>query len=183
MKKYGILFILIASALIAQEMTPKFDDFKVIYEKNIFSKTRKPINPDAKNRDVEKVLINRVISLYVLKGIAFSGNQGTAFIENEIGNVIYRLGSGDTVANGIIVEVKNSSILYSLNEQVREVKIGGELGRSESEEYESVGGQAGYSVQSPTVPSGEAPEKPVSGDSQSEILRKMMERRKGQIGK
>ncbi|WP_123807032.1 hypothetical protein [Sedimentisphaera salicampi] len=173
-----LLVLLITLALFAseEEKASSLEDYSVIYKKNIFSKNRIPDLPPEQTEEAEKK-VRRVISVYVLKGTAFSGSKPSAFIEEEVSGKVYIVGPGEEIAGREILNVSKDAIVCREGDSESEVKIGGELGRSETEKT--------VFVQQDSEPAEQDDEKtePAGDSDKSEILKKLIERRKRQLDK
>ncbi|AQQ09126.1 hypothetical protein L21SP3_00926 [Sedimentisphaera cyanobacteriorum] len=171
-----LLILLITLGLFASEKgkTLGLEDYSIIYKKNIFSKNRIPDLPKDESEGAEKKL-RRVIKVYVLKGTAFSGSKPSAFIEEEVSGKVYILSPGEEIAGIKILRVMKDTIVCSEGDSQSEVKIGGELGRAETKEMVSAGQASDW------VDQDEEKDESPADSEKSEILKKLMERRKRQL--
>ena len=146
------------------------DTYKVIYEKNVFSKNRLQDQKHGRSVERKKTV---VISLYVLKGIAFDGKNKTAFIEEQVSGQTFRAETGDTVINGKIVDIMPGYVVFEDNGETKNITVGEDFGSTETVEtvYEN-------DIDRVSKP----PEETEKKTDEDDILKIMMERRQQQLG-
>lgn len=174
-----IAVLLLAAPLYAlgiEQGAKSFDDYSLLYENNIFSRERQ--KPLEENMDREPVRVRRVINVFILKGVAVSAQESVAFVEEQVSGDFYRLKAGDELAGGVVTDVQKDKIVFTMDNNLSEIAVGGELGRSETEEEYVASADA---PDEGTVDA--ATDAPAAGgSSEDEVLRLMLERRKQQLG-
>jgi type II secretory pathway component PulC len=160
-----------------------YEDYKIVYEKNIFSRLR--YTPPAQSREAGGTRKETVVlSLYVLRGVAVETQNRLAFIEDEISGQSRRLTVGDMILEGTITEIYPDRVVFRENDQSRDIRIGQEFDRLESVVERPIAGSAESPTQ--TAPaSSAAPAKssaPASSADEADVLKKLLERRKQEMG-
>lgn len=155
-------------------------EYRIILQRNIFSRQRGPIRQRRTTRS-RPVVRRNPESYLLLKGIVQEDSTFIAFIEDTQSNTVLRFREGDSVARGTVKNFSLDSIEYQLEDKTINVTLGRDL----------EGGQGTLSMNtllelsatsSPsTDPNAPTEEPPLSGD-EAEILRKLMEQRKQQLG-
>ncbi|MGE4286144.1 MAG: hypothetical protein AB7F23_05985 [Phycisphaerae bacterium] len=178
--KNVIAVLLLAAPLYAigiSQEARSFDDYSLLYENNIFSRERQA--PVAERDEREPVRVRRVINVFILKGVAVSAQESVAFVEEQVSGDFYRLKAGDELAGGVVTDVQKDKIVFAMDNNLSEIAVGGELGRSETEEEYAASADAPDSSTKDTA----ATDAPAAGGaSEDDILRLMLERRKQQMG-
>lgn len=156
--------------------TPKrsYDQYEVIYERNIFSKDRLP--PQQERSGPAQVRTTQVLSIYLLRGIAVQAGSKVAFIEEQVSGQTMRAQVGTGVLNGRITGIQYDRVAFEQNGQMKYVKVGGEFGKTETTVLTTAGEEA------PAVKPAAVPTEKSSGGDESDILKKLMERRKNELG-
>lgn len=154
--------------------------YQIILQRNIFSRQRGPVR-QRRTIQARPVITRNRESYLILKGVVQQDSTFIAFVEDTQSNSMLRLGEADSVARGIVKNFTLDSIEYQLKEKTITVTVGRDL----------EGGQGTLPMStllelSATSPSTSDPNAPVkesipSGD-EAEILRKLMEQRKQQLG-
>jgi len=165
-----------------QEQPSQLDisDFRILTEKNIFSRTREPKRESQGSRPGPRPTPRVILSMFILRGIAIKGEEKTAFIEEEVAGQFTRATVGTSVAEGVIKDIKPDRVIFEQNGQEREVLIGGELNQIRSDSSTETGTETETEVQPETVEPAKTDTS--TGADKDEILRIMLERRKQQIG-
>jgi hypothetical protein len=155
--------------------------YEIILSRNIFSRQRAPVRPRDERREPEKVVVPNPESYFLLKGVVQENDTFIAFVENTQGGGVLRLHAGDRVARGTIKALSLDSIEYELESQTITIKLGYDLeGRYGT--TVTTGELPDLSeLPAPAVPQQPAQTPPPSGD-EAEILRRLMEQRKQQLG-
>lgn len=116
----------------ASPAAPAYENYKLIYEKNIFSRTR--YTPERERRTNATIRRETVIlSLYVLRGVAVETQNRLAFVEDQISGQFKRLVAGDQLLNGTIAEIHVDRVVFKEDDQVRDIRVGQEFDRLVSE--------------------------------------------------
>jgi len=153
-----------------------YDRYKIIYEQNIFSKYRRSAQDNQDSVSVSRKK-SVVLSLYVLKGVVVNGDQRIAFVEEQVSGQSMRIRVGDELLAGRITEIQVDGVLFAEQGQARRVAIGDLFGKTETITMESV-------LDAPkTKPSVETLKIDLPADTDGDLLKKMMERRKSEVGK
>ncbi|HUV65445.1 MAG TPA: hypothetical protein VMW24_16230 [Sedimentisphaerales bacterium] len=155
--------------------------YQIILQRNIFSRQRGPIRQSQRITRTRPVVVPNPESYFLLKGIVQEGGKFIAFLEDTQGNGVLKLREGDSVARGVLKNFTLDSIEYQLAEQVVSVALGQDLegGQGamtmsrllELSATSSLTGDPNATMEAPTL----------SGD-EAEILKKLMEQRKQQLG-
>lgn len=151
-----------------------YESYKVIYERNIFSKDRLP--PREERSDSGQVRKTQVLSIYVLRGIAGPQDGRVAFIEEQVSGQTLRANIGTEVLNGEITAIQYDRVAFEQNGQTKYVKVGGEFGKTETTVL-TTASEEPQEAKPVEVPA----EKSSPGD-ESDILKRLMERRKNELG-
>ncbi len=153
-----------------------YSSYKVIYERNIFSKDRLPPR-ELRRSDSKTQRTTRVLSIYVLRGIAADSQQKAAFIEEQISGESMNAKLGTELLGGRITDIKYSYIIFEKDGRARKVKIGSEFGK---EELTVISERSDEKSEEAAIEESKTDDAPV-GD-ESDILKKLMERRKSELG-
>jgi hypothetical protein len=166
-----------ATATEAQDTWAKY---QIILQRNIFSRQRGPLR-QRRAEQARPVVTRNPESYLLLKGIVQEGGTFIAFVEDTQGNSVFRLREGDSVARGTVKNFTLDSIEYQLEDKTIHVMLGRDL----------EGGQGTLSMSrlfelsatsSPASDPNAAAEAPTLSGDEAEILRKLMEQRKQQLG-
>jgi len=120
-------------------------------------------------------------SYLLLKGVTQENNQFIAFVEDKQNGSVLRLRQGDHVARGTIKSVNLDGLEYQLGDQTTSVSMGFDLeGRHGAV---TAGDLANYSATALSASPGSStgPQAAPSAD-EAEILKRLMENRKQQLG-
>jgi type II secretory pathway component PulC len=160
-----------------------YEDYKIIYEKNIFSRLRyTPLSQSREAGGTRKETV--VLSLYVLRGVAVETQNRLAFVEDEISGQTRRLTVGDMILEGTIAEIHPDRVVFRENDQSRDIRIGQEFDRLESVVERPVTASAESPTQTPAAPSAVQTKSSAPGSSadEADVLKKLLERRKQEMG-
>jgi hypothetical protein len=166
----------------AAEDQDAWDKYRIILERNIFSRQRGPVVQPGQREEPREIAVPNPESYFILKGVAQEDNQFIAFVEDTRSSQILRLRQGDSVARGTIVALDLDEIEYEREGQKTAVRMGCDLegGRgavtaNQLMEWSQTASPA--ATQQPATTEQAAP----SGD-EAEILKQLMERRRQQLG-
>ncbi len=152
-----------------------YDAYNVIYERNIFSKDRLP--PRETQAGSGRVRTTQVLSIYVLRGIAAERQEKVAFIEEQVSGQSIKARIGTDLLEGKIKEIKYDYVIFEKNGQPLKIRIGSEFGKKETTVISEVS-----QTETTDTPAEEVQaEKKPAGD-EDDILKKLMERRKSELG-
>jgi type II secretory pathway component PulC len=180
-----MVIVLTANAAVyaAEEQTTSqksYDDYKVIYERNMFSKDRRPPQEEQQRR----VRTTQVLAIYVLRGIAAQKNERVAFIEEQVSGQTMKAQVGTEVLNGRITEIGPDRVTFEENGLTRYISVGGEFGKTESTVMTTTTGEESQEAASTqTQPQTQQPAGTGSSGDEGDILRKLMERRQSELGR
>ena len=183
-----VVFLMLLGGLsfaAADQPTAKntYDNYKVIYERNMFSKDRRPPRePQSTQR--KKVQTTTVLSIYVLRGTSAEAGRAHkfAFVEEKISGDSNVARIGTKVLSGKIKDIQMDYVLFEEDGATRKVKVGEEFGETSSTETRDVAESAGEDEAADTTsPKEEQAEESSSGE-ESDLLKKLMERRKRELG-
>lgn len=155
-----------------------WESFGIILKRNIFSRSRMPYSERPAVQEAPRVTRNPE-AYYMLKGVVQEDDQFIAFIEDTQSGTVLRLKQGDPVARGAIKTVTLDGIEYQMEDKTTVVRLGLDL-------------EGGYGAMtasqmvdlvtsSPSTPAPSSTPAPASGDT-SDILKRLMEQRKQQLG-
>lgn len=185
----------------ASPAAPAYENYKLIYEKNIFSRTR--YTPERERRTNATIRRETVIlSLYILRGVAVETQNRLAFVEDQISGQFKRLVAGDQLLNGTIAEIHVDRVVFKEDDQVRDIRVGQEFDRLVSEverPVEEIVSAEDANVTQAAAPrqTREQPQRPATSQSsrtsqssqssqssqdQSAILQQLLERRRQEMG-
>lgn len=168
--------------------------YDIILQRNIFSRQRAPIRRQEERREPEPVVVPNPESYYLLKGIVQENDTFIAFVENTQGGVVLRLRAGDRVARGTIKALNLDSIEYELESQTVTIQLGydleGKYGIASAGELPNlselpglaVSEQQGFPNATDRVGGSQPTQAPLPSSDEAEILRRLMEQRKQQLG-
>lgn len=161
-----------------EDVWAKYD---IILRRNIFSRNRQAFRPREATEEPQQVAVPNPESYYVLKGIVQEDSEFIAFIEDKRGGGVLQVRQGDKIARGAIKALNLDTLEYEMGDQVTTVRLGSDL-------------EGGYGAvtstdvmewsQTPATtpqPAQSGPQPPPSG-GEAEILRRLMEQRKQQLG-
>ncbi|HPC93916.1 MAG TPA: hypothetical protein PLU87_03175 [Sedimentisphaerales bacterium] len=171
------------TAAVTQEPTEKPDTwtaYKVIVDRNMFSRQRGSAERRRRDADREVVTAPDPESYYRLRGIAQENGTFIAFVEDTRRSETLKLRQGDAVARGSIESLDLDSIVFRLEDRTITVAIGQDL----------LGGQGAVTMSelmqwtpTPSTATGGPPATPAApSGAEAEILRQLMERRKQELG-
>lgn len=172
----GVLF----SAPAQEAPKRSYDQYEVIYERNIFSKDRLP--PQQERSGPSQVRTTQVLSIYLLRGIAVNEGSRVAFIEEQVSGQTMRAQVGTAVLNGRITGIQYDRVAFEQNGQTKYVKVGGEFGKTETTVLTAAGEEPASDEKPAAVKPAASPAEKSSTGDESDILKKLMERRKNELG-
>jgi hypothetical protein len=157
--------------------------YQLILDRNIFSRQRGPIRRPGEERETPVVVPNPE-SHFVLKGIVQENDEFIAFIEDTQAGTVLRLRKDERVARGTIKSLSLDGIEYQLEANTSTIKLGydleGRLGPvTAAPRPAAIAPTAPAPAGTATPPAGQ-PSAP-AGD-EAEILQRLMEQRKQQLG-
>jgi len=171
------------AAALAQEPAEKPDPwaaYKVIVDRNMFSRQRGAAERRQRDGGQEVVTVPDPESYYRLRGIAQENGTFIAFVEDTRRSETLKLRQGDTVARGSIESLDLDSIVFRMEDRTITVAIGQDL----------LGGHGAVTMSelmqwtpTPSTPTSGQPATPAAPTgAEADILRQLMERRKQELG-
>jgi hypothetical protein len=159
-----------------------YEKYKVIYERNVFSKDRLPPQQFQSNSRQARTIT--VLSIYVLRGIAAEAGRAHkfAFVEEQISGESRMAGIGTRILGGHIKEIQLNYVLFEEDGKMRKIRVGEEFGKATSTVMADVTKPADaneLAIDAP--PKAEKADKSLPADS-NDLLKKLMERRKRELG-
>lgn len=186
-------FMLVATAWGQSENVPPSNEndlwsqFKVIVERNIFSRQRgrNRRRPERSLEPERPRYVPSEESRIVLKGIARENGQCVAFFEDTRSSQILRIRTGQAIARGKIEALTLDHAIFHYRDQTRIVTVGqnleGQYGSGGIELSDMMEwSQTTAASSTATESAGSTPE--ASSAEESDILKKLMERRRQQLG-
>jgi len=163
----------------AEDRSSGYDKYKVIYEQNMFSKNRRPPQQERRRRQVETT---KVMSIYVLRGIAAEAGRANkvAFVEEQISGQSQTVNIGATILNGQIKDIQMNYVLFEEDGKIRKIGIGQEFGTTSTTVVTEVEGSPDEI--DTTSESTEEKTDDSSSTDDDDMLKKLMERRKRELG-
>ncbi len=191
MMKHMLLFIICVGLLVlpglAEQDTDKsaseyrYDDFKVIAQRNMFSRNRRSLRPEPKT-EIRTVKKSVVLSLYVLKGVAINDGQKVAFIEEEVSGETIRAIAGDELMNGHIAEVQFTHVLFEEDGQTKTIRLGEMFAKKETVSEARAEAEEDASLIETTESDTNSDTDSGETSSENDLLKKLMQRRKSELG-
>jgi type II secretory pathway component PulC len=158
-----------------------WEKYQIILQRNIFSQQRGPIRRSREERP-RPVITRNPESYLVLKGIVQENNTFIAFIEDTRTNTAVEYHAGDSVARGVVKNFTLDSIEYQLDNKATQVTVGHDLEGGQGTIPMNRLLQMSAASSPPSDPNAATATPTPSGD-EAEILKRLMEQRKQQLGK
>lgn len=188
MCKYIIIVFILLFAFVGLAIQPgqdkkSKDSYSIIIQRNIFSKNRssqQPVRVEVRPADPNSFKKPDVSFVYILRGVAIDNINKTAFLENQSSREFFQVSTGEQIDDMVIREIKDDRVVFEKAGQKIDIFVGMDLSgvRTVTAPAGAVGSPDSSSSGSDT---GSGPSSPSSAD-EAEIMRKMMERRKQQLG-
>jgi len=180
---------------LADEESGPLARYGIILQRNIFSRQRTPFRPRDRS-EPQVVVAPNPETHFVLKGVVQEDSQFIAFIEDTQGGGVLRLRQGAKVARGAIKTLSLDALEYQLEDKTISVKLGCDLEGtrvpvtvtvtvdevpivSQTPAPASTGTPA--STTAPQPKPGQPTPAPTGGD-EADILKRLMEQRRQQLG-
>lgn len=158
-----------------------WDSYRVLVERNIFSRNRSRPFEQSVSKPKRPPPVPE--SYFVLKGIVKQGNEHIAFFENTRTGEAVKVRKGDNIARGSLKNLTLDYIEFGLDANTVKVVIGNTLeGKTSSAAVtyaELVQWSESSSQTSETATPGQAE---LRNGQAEEVLRRLMERRKREVG-
>jgi hypothetical protein len=165
-----------------------WEDYTIITQRNIFSRTRRAkIDAPAATVNRAPVAVRTEESYLVLRGVVLERGVHISFIEDSRTGAVTKARAGEAVGGGALADVTLDYISYNLKGADIRVAIGstleGKVPETSSSAYYSGGGYysnpVSYETQQTVQP---AEQTAVSEDEAKDILQRLKERRKKELG-
>lgn len=156
--------------------------FDIILKRNIFSRQRTAPRPVVERREEPARIMPNPESYFLLKGVVQENDDFIAFIEDTQNGTVLRLRRGDPVARGAIKTLTLDGLEYVHEDRTTVVEMGRDL---EGGHGNLTTRQMLDLVATPaSAPTGQSATRPAAAPSgaESDIIRRLMEQRKQQIG-
>jgi len=154
--------------------------YEIITQRNMFSRTRERYRPPDDRPPRPRVMPNPE-SYLLLRGIAQEYGQFIAFVEDKQSGSVLRLHEGDHVARGTIKSLNLDSLEYQLGDKATPVSIGLDLEGGHG--AITAGDLANFTPTAAPAAPGSSPGQPAAPPAnEAEILKRLMEQRKQQLG-
>jgi hypothetical protein len=162
------------------EKDEQWDKYKIILARNMFSRDRVPVQEQRKSRPGPTV---NPESYFLLRAVVQEDNRFLAFVEDKQSGSVLRLREGDHVARGQIKSLTLDSLEYQLQDKVTSINLGYDLegghGAVTASDIANFTPPTASSA-SPGATSTTPTAAPTAGED--EILKRLMEQRKQQMG-
>jgi len=186
--KWIIIFLMLAgAATFAAEDPPTkkytYDNYKVVYERNMFSKDRRPPREVQPRTTTRRVRTTTVLSIYVLRGVSAEAGRAHkfAFVEEQISGESSMAWIGTKILDGRIKDIRLDYVVFEEDGETRIVRIGEEFGKASSTVTEDVAESADGNEADDDASEEEKAEESTPSD-ESDILKRLLERRKRELG-
>jgi type II secretory pathway component PulC len=182
-----IVFLMLAGGMtLAADDPPTtkntYDKYKVIYERNVFSKDRLP--PRQSQPNSRPTRTTTVLSIYVLRGIAAEAGRAHkfVFVEEQVSGESKMAGIGMKILGGQIKDIQMNYVLFEQDGKTRKIRVGEEFGKTSSTVTTAATEPADANEPAVEAP----PKEEKAGEStpadENDLLKKLMERRKRELG-
>ena len=158
-----------------------WESFNLVLTRNIFSRTRIAWRPRQEEEQPRATVVTRNPEAYfVLKGVVQENDDFYAFVENSQDGTSLQVRRGDPVARGTIKTLTLDGLEYQMEgKDPVVVRVGydleGGIGVLSTNQMLDLASTPPSSPSTPSTPTG-------SGADESEILKRLMEQRKQQVG-
>jgi len=161
-----------------QDLWVRYD---IILKRNIFSRSRQPFRRERQVQEEPKqVVLPDPESYYILKGIVQEDSQFIAFVEDKRDGSILRLRAGDSIARGTVKALSLDTLEYQMAQEVTTVKLGSDLqgGYGAVTATDLMEWSQTSTTTSPPAQTGQ----PAPSADEADILKRLMEQRRQQLG-
>jgi hypothetical protein len=163
----------------AAQSQDRWATYNIILQRNIFSRQRIPPRP-AGEAEAQAVAPDPE-TYFVLRGVVQQNNEFIAFIEDTQSGRVLQLRRNDSVARGVIKSLNLDSVEYQFDDKTTTVQMGSDLqGGRGAVITDEMSDWPQTSVPA-AQPGGTAPPQTPSSD-ESDIIKRLMEQRRQQLG-
>jgi len=158
--------------------------YELILQRNIFSRQRTPYRPRDKNSEAQVVVVRNPETHFFLKGVVQEDNVFIAFIEDTDSGMVLRLRQGDRVARGVIKTLNLDALEYQLEDKTVSISLGCDLeGTRRAVTMSAVDSLNAWQTAAPAgQPVQTQQSTPAPSADEAEILKRLMEQRRQQLG-
>lgn len=153
----------------------RYERYQVISHQNMFSRNRRSAQT-ASEAAAQAPKRSVVLSLYVLKGVAVNRSVKVAFVEEEVSGESFRAQIGTRIMDSVIEDIQFGYVTVDQNGLTRVIHVGESFGKKETltdipaDQIEQ------------QKPGEETDQEDGSTSEESDILKKLMERRQSELG-
>jgi len=163
-----------------------WESFGIILNRNIFSRQRRPVRVETERVEETPRVMPNPESYYLLKGVVQQDDDFIAFIEDTQNSTVLRLRRGDPVARGTIKTLTLDGLEYLKDDKTTVVQMGRDLegghgNLTNRQMYDLAATPASPTTGQSTAASSPTPSAAPSG-ADSDIIKRLMEQRKQQLG-
>lgn len=167
-----------------------WSQFKIVVERNIFSRQRGRRRRQERSEVERPRYVPTPESMVVLKGVVEENGLFEAFFEDTRAGSMLRIRKGQDVARGQVEALTLDHVVFRHGDKTRIVTLGqnlegtfgsGNIGLNEMMEWSQTAATATPSTEPGTTESG-TPTPEASSEDENEILKKLLERRRQQLG-
>ena len=161
-----------------------FDDFKILYERNIFDQNRRPVSD--RDRNVVRERRPSSVERIHLRGVMINEDESIAFFEGARAELSGTITRGGTIAGFTISGINTDRVTLEKSGRRLELPVGSNLMKQSEGEWEVSSSAGTQDTTPPTrgddkVATGGSAEDS-NGDDSNDILKRMMERRRRETG-
>ncbi len=162
-----------------------WSDYGIIMQRNIFSRNRgrrteRAARDDSREAPAPVVLSSE--SYMVLKGIVAAGTRFAAFIEDTRTSEVYRIESGEAIAGGSVKTATLDSIVFEKDDKESAIGIGQTLSGASAQTVLTFDNLMQWSAGASGTAGSSGAAAESTSEEEAEILRKLLERRKQELG-
>lgn len=171
------MWFVITNIVIGQISKKKsIDEYRLVWERNIFDPLRREPHREVRNYRKEEITPSDQIRLL---GVLINGKESIMFFEGSHSSYNGQWKQGDIIAGFRIKKAHTNGVVLENKDKKIDLPVGSVIKKTNEEEWQIVSSSE-YSVKTPES------EKPASTDSKdagaSDILKRLMERRKQETG-
>jgi len=159
---------------------PQFSEFKIIAERSIFDPSRTATRKSSSNREARRV---QPPDRLTLSGVLIDDNQAIAFFEGSKSEFNKQLKTGANIAGYIITSIHTDIVVLEKDDRQIKLPVGSSLTKRETADWEisSTTSFEGYAASKDNSQK-ETGDGAMQDDSSNDLLKKMMERRRQEMG-
>ena len=162
-----------------------WEDYGLLMQRNIFSRNRGR-RPERTSRNEPQETPAPVVlapeSYMVLKGIVAAGTTSAAFIEDTRTNQVFCLTAGEKIASGTVTQLTLDSIVYKQGDRETTILVGQTLSGGCGQTVLTFENMMQWSTTASSTTSSSSTTTEPPSEDEAEILKKLLERRKQELG-